>query len=55
MCSDGSDMMACAYSPQTKLHPELHQKENGQQDEGGNSVPLLCSSETSPGMLCSAV
>lgn len=39
-------------SPESQPCPEVHQKQCGQEVEGGDSVPLLCSSETSPEVLC---
>jgi len=45
----------CARSPEGQLYPGLHQKKYGQQVEGGDSVPLLCSGETSAGVLCPAL
>jgi len=41
----------CAHSPEGQLYPGLHQKKHGQQVEGGDSAPLLCSCETLPGVL----
>jgi len=37
------------------LYPGLHQEQCGQQVKGGDSAPLLRSSETSPGVLCPAL
>jgi len=42
----------CARSPEGQPYPRLHQKKCGQQVKGGDSAPLLCSGETSPGVLC---
>ena len=44
------DPAMCTGSPEGQLHPGLHQKQRGQQVEGGDSAPLLCTSETSPGV-----
>jgi len=41
-----------AHSPEGELYLGLHQKQCGQQVEGGDSAPLLCSGETPPGVLC---
>jgi len=41
----------CAHSPESELYAELHQKQCGQQVEGGDSAPLLRSGETPPGVL----
>jgi len=41
----------CARSPEGQPHPGLHQKQRGQQVQGGDSAPLLHSGETSPGVL----
>ncbi|KAK4818961.1 LOW QUALITY PROTEIN: hypothetical protein QYF61_022628 [Mycteria americana] len=41
----------CAHSPESQPYPGLHQKKRGQQVEGGDSAPLLCSGETPPGVL----
>lgn len=40
---------------ETKSHPGLHQKQLGQQAEGGNSPPLLHSGESPFGVLCPAL
>jgi len=42
----------CAHSPEGHPYPELHQKQCGQQVEGGDSAPLLHSDDSSPGVLC---
>ncbi|KAK4816719.1 hypothetical protein QYF61_021593 [Mycteria americana] len=41
----------CAHRPESQPYPGLHQKKRGQQVEGGGSAPLLCSGETSRGVL----
>jgi len=41
----------CARSPEGQPYPGLHQTQCGQQVEGGDSAPLLCFGETSPGVL----
>jgi len=41
----------CARRPEGQLYIGLHQKEHGQQVEGGDSTPLLSSGETPPGVL----
>jgi len=41
----------CAHSPEGQLCAGLHQEKRGQQIEGGDSAPLLCSCETPPGVL----
>ncbi|KAK4827726.1 LOW QUALITY PROTEIN: hypothetical protein QYF61_021026 [Mycteria americana] len=38
-------------SPESQPYPGLHQKRCGQQVEGGDSAPLLCSGDTSPAVL----
>jgi len=45
----------CACSREGQLYSGLHQENCGQQGEGGDSAPLLCSGETSPGVLCPAL
>jgi len=40
----------CACSPESQ-----HQQQRGQQVKGGDSAPLLCCGETSPGVLCPAL
>jgi len=41
----------CGHSPERQSYPGLQQKQSGQQVEGGNSTPLLCSCETPRGVL----
>ena len=41
----------CTRSPEGQPCPGLHQEKRGQQVEGGDSAPLLCSGETPPGVL----
>ncbi|PKU41726.1 rna-directed dna polymerase from mobile element jockey- hypothetical protein [Limosa lapponica baueri] len=41
----------CAGSPESQLHPGLHQKKHCQQVEGGDSAPLLHSRDPLPGVL----
>ncbi|KAK4825537.1 hypothetical protein QYF61_000114 [Mycteria americana] len=48
---DEHEPTMCARSPEGQPYPGLHQKKHGQQVEGGDSAPLLCSGETSPGVL----
>ena len=40
----------CACSPEGQPCPGLHQKQRGQQVEGHDSTPLLCSGESPPGV-----
>ena len=42
-------------SPEGQPYPGLHQEKHGQQVKEGDSAPLLCSRETLPGILCSAL
>jgi len=42
----------CGHSPGGQPCPGLHQEKRGQQVKGDDSAPLLCSGETSPGVLC---
>ena len=45
----------CARSPEGQPYIALHQKKCDQQVKGGDSDPLLCSGETSSGVLCPAL
>jgi len=51
----GHEPATCAHNPEGQPHLGLHQEKCGQQVEGGDSVTLLCSDETSPGVLCPAL
>ena len=42
----------CAFNPESQLYPGLHQKNCGQQVEGGDPACLLCEGKVSPGVLC---
>ena len=41
----------CPHSPESQPYAGLHQKQRGQQGEGGDPAPLLCAGEASPGVL----
>jgi len=41
----------CTCSPESQPCPGLHQEKCGQQGKGGDSAPLLRSSETPPGIM----
>lgn len=41
--------------PRNPTCPGLNEKQQGQQGKGGDSISLLCSAETSPGVLCIAL
>jgi len=45
----------CAGSPEGQPCPGLYQEKRGQQVERGDSAPLLCSGETSSGVLHSVL
>ena len=44
------DMSPC--SSESQPYHGLHQKQRSQQEEEGDPAPLLCTGETSPGVLC---
>ena len=41
----------CTHNPEDQPYRGLHQKQCGQQVNGGDSAPLFCSGETPPGVL----
>lgn len=45
------ELAMCACSPEIHLYPGLKKMKHGQQVEGGDSIPLLCSCETPSGGL----
>ena len=45
------ELAMCGHSPESQLHPGLHQEKCGQQVEGGDCSPLLHSDETPPVVL----
>ena len=47
----GHDLTVCSRGPEGQPYPELHQKKGGPQVEEGDSDPLLCAGETTPGVL----
>jgi len=49
------ELAMCACSPECQRYPGMHQKKHGQQGEAGDSATLLCSGETSSGVLCPAL
>jgi len=42
----------CLHSPENQLYPGLRQKKCGHQVERHDPAPLLCTGETSPGVMC---
>jgi len=42
----------CPHSSESQPQPGLHQKKSYQQAKGGDPVPLLCTGENPPGVLC---
>ena len=51
----GHESPVCTGSPKGQLHLGLHPQQHGQQVDGGDSAPLLCSGETPLGVLCPAL
>ena len=48
----GHEPVVCPRSSESQPYLGLHQKKCGPQVEGGDPAPLLCTGETSPGVLC---
>ena len=48
----GYEPAVCPHSLESQPYPGLLQKKHGQQVEGGDLTPLLCTGEASPGVLC---
>ena len=47
----GDEPAVCSHSPESQPYPGLHQKQHGQQVEGGDLAHLHCAGEASPGAL----
>lgn len=45
----------CPCIPESQPYPGPHPKNGGQQGKGGDPTSLLCTCETPPGLLCSAL
>lgn len=48
----GHEPAMCPRNPESQLYPGLHQKQCGQQGDGGDPASLLCTGEASTGVLC---
>lgn len=48
----GHEPAMCPHSQESQPYSGLHQEKNGQQGKGGDCVPLLCTDEISPGVVC---
>ena len=48
----GHEPAMCPYSQESQPYSGLHQEKHGQQGKGGEPVPLVCTDEISPGVLC---
>ena len=49
------DPAMCTHSPEHQPYPGLHQKQHGQQVQGGESAPLQCSDEIPSEVQCLAL